>query len=234
MKFKAVIFDFDGVIADTELLHYMAFCRVLEKEAGKIEKDTYWDKYLGFTDKEALEAMSRDYGFELTEEKLGWLIDEKAAVFDELASTESCILDGFSRLTSSLSRAGIKMAICSGALFSDIEGIFSAEAERSGQNFFKYFDAVVTADDVNRGKPHPEGYLKAVEKLGRTASGVLSPAECTVIEDSHWGLEAGAAAGAKTVGVTGTYSRSELEAKADMVVDSLAELSAEKISGIFQ
>ncbi|OXU14614.1 HAD family hydrolase [Sedimentisphaera salicampi] len=233
MGFKAVLFDFDGVIADTELLHYMAFCKILEKQAGRIEKDVYWEKYLGFTDKEALEAMSRDYGFELTEEKLGWLIDEKAAVFDELASTERCILKGFAQLTSSLSKAGIKMAICSGALFSDIEGIFAAEAERSGKNYFKYFDAVVTADDVSRGKPHPEGYTKAAEKLARTTAGGLSPAECTVIEDSHWGLEAGAAAGAKTIGVAGTYSRSELEPKADMVVDSLTELNAEKISGIF-
>lgn len=234
MSLKAVIFDFDGVIADTEMLHYRAFCAVLEGEGVLLGKEEYWDKYLGFSDKEAFEHIAKDKSFELSDVKLGWLIDEKAAVFDEFVRVDNCLLPGVTNLLVSLKENGIAMAICSGALLSDIEGVFNCASRHFNYDYFSFFTTVVTADDVKQGKPHPEGYNRAIELLNSKVHGGVLPVECVVVEDSHWGLEAAIAAGTKTIAVAGSYSMKELEGKADLLVTSLEELDAPAITAMLQ
>ncbi|MGE4286610.1 MAG: HAD family hydrolase [Phycisphaerae bacterium] len=232
MGLEAVIFDFDGVLADTELLHYRAFCAALESEGVRLEKDVYWEKYLGYTDKEAFEQMSSDFGFSLNANKLSWLIDEKAARFDEFVRLENSLLPGVTELLLSLREAGVPMAICSGALLCDIEGVFECARRHSGIDYFSFFDVVVTAEDVADGKPHPEGYEKTMELLSSDRESFIRPERCVVVEDSHWGLEAARSAGMRTIAVCGSYSAEELAGFADFVVGSLTELNAEIIAAV--
>jgi len=139
---KAVIFDFDGVICDSELLHYKALNRVFNRYGVDVPKEVHWAKYLGYSDLENIEAVNRDY-------KMGWdaavinrLMKEKKILFEDLAGQESIIIDGVETFVRRLMDAGIRCAICSGALRSDIELMLR------GADFAKAFEVIVSADDV--------------------------------------------------------------------------------------
>ena len=218
---KAVIFDFDGVICDSEALHYRALNTVFNRCGVDIPKAVHWDKYLGFTDLENIEAVNADYCMGLDAVGVQRLIAEKKEVFDHLAAAESLLIDGVEPFVQMLMEHGLRRAICSGALRSDIDLMLN------GSGLDGAFEVIVTADDVAKGKPSPEGYLLALSKLNLSGQDTIKPAECVVIEDSHWGLEAAKAAGMHPIAVTNTYSRAELENKAEYVSDNLGTVTIE-------
>jgi len=230
---KAVIFDFDGVIADSEEIHYRAFVEVLEPYGIHLDHKVYWDTYLGYNDRDAYRHINADNGNVLSEEQIDWLIDEKAVVFDEIIRRDGVIIDGVFEFLKMLKDNSIPMAICSGASWMDIENVFKATEKRTGCDLAKAFKVIVSADDVIKGKPHPEGYLLALNKLNSILGQEIQPSECLVIEDSHWGIEAGKAAGMKVLAVTNSYPREQLEKAADTVVDTLKTLCITDISGGF-
>jgi len=223
---KAVIFDFDGVIADSEALHYEALDAVFKRYGVDVPKEVHWDKYLGYSDRENIEAVNVDYGMEWDNAKVQVLIDEKKVVFDELVTSGSIIIDGVATFIQRLIDGGIRRAICSGALRSDI-GLMLA-----GADFKDAFEVIVAADDVTHGKPDPEGYLLALSQLNKKAAALIQPNQCVVIEDSHWGLEAAAAAGMNPIAVTNTYSRGELAQEGRKVIDRLDELTMADLSDL--
>jgi beta-phosphoglucomutase len=223
---KAVIFDFDGVIADSELLHYKALNAVFNRCGVDIPKEVHWEKYLGYSDLDNIEAVNRDYCMGLDDAKVQTLIAEKKVIFDELVTSGSVIIDGVAVFVQRLIEGGIRRAICSGALRSDIDLMLA------GSGFADAFEVIVAADDVKHGKPDPEGYLLALDKLNRSGDHPIKAGECVVVEDSHWGLEAAVAAGMNPVAVTTTYSRKELAPKAKKVVDRLDELSIKQLHAL--
>ncbi|MHC5158938.1 MAG: HAD hydrolase-like protein, partial [Planctomycetota bacterium] len=91
---KAVIFDFDGVIADSEALHYKALNTVFNRYGVDVPKDVHWQKYLGYSDRENIEAVNIDYSMGMGDSKVQILIEEKKVVFDELGADGSIIIDG--------------------------------------------------------------------------------------------------------------------------------------------
>ncbi len=216
---QAVIFDFDGVVADSELLHYQALNTIFKRFGVDIPKAVHWDKYLGYSDLENIEAVNRDYSMGLDAAAIAEQIAEKKVVFDELAVAESMIIDGVAEFIAMLTSHKIRIAICSGALRSDIDLMLS------GVDFKEAFEVIVTADDVKHGKPDPEGYLLALAKLNAGRVDAIGPNDCIVIEDSHWGLEAAAAAGMNPIAVTNTYAKDELDGKAKKIVDRLDALT---------
>ena len=224
---QAVIFDFDGVICDSELLHYKALNATFNRYGVDVPKDVHWDKYLGYSDLDNIIAVNHDYKMGLTDEQVQQIIDKKKTVFDELVIKESIIIDGVPEFIQMLVDHNIRRAVCSGALRSDIELMLA------GSSFANVFETIVTADDVKCGKPAPEGYLMSLDRLN-TRGGPIQPSECIVIEDSHWGLEAAAAAGMNPVGVTNTYSRDELDSKAKKIVDRLDELTMDDLNSLCQ
>jgi beta-phosphoglucomutase len=226
---KTVIFDFDGVIADSEEIHFRSFNQTLAPMGVIIDQKVYWQKYLGFTDKEAYEHMSEDLGLNLTDEKIDWLIDEKAVVFDEIVHSDGVLIDGVLQFFKHLRENSIPTAICSGATLSDIESVFEATRKRLGIDLSQNFKTVVTADDVKDGKPSPQGYLLTLEKLNEICPNAITPADCVVIEDSHWGIEAARAAKMKVIAVTNSYPEAELTPAADMVVETLKDLTIKQI-----
>jgi beta-phosphoglucomutase-like phosphatase (HAD superfamily) len=114
------------------------------------------------------------------------------------------------------------MAICSGAVLEEIELIL----EQSGLGPF--FEEIVSAEQIAKGKPDPEGFLLALERLNEGSQNSIAANECVVIEDSHWGLEAGNAAGMHTVGITNTYNPGQLS-MAEKIIASLSELTIDDL-----
>ena len=223
---QAVIFDFDGVIADSEASHYEALDAVFKRHGVDVSKEVHWDKYLGYSDRENIEAVNIDYEKGWDNVAVKQIINEKKVVFDELIASGSMIIDGVATLIQRLIDNSVRLAICSGALRSDIDLMLA------GADFKDAFEAIVTADDVTHGKPDPEGYSLALNKLNQNGSGRITADQCVVIEDSHWGLEAAAAAGMYPIAVTNTYSRSELAKKGRKIVDRLDELTLDDLSAL--
>ena len=225
---QAVIFDFDGVIADSEALHYKALNTVFNRYGVDVSKDLHWQKYLGYSDRENIEAVNVDYSMGMDYTKIQTLIDEKKIVFDELVADGSIIINGVSVFIQRLIDSGIRRAICSGALRSDIDLMLG------GTDFKDAFEVIVTADDVKHGKPDPEGYLQALKKLNGNEVTPIEASQCIVIEDSHWGLEAASAAGMNPIAVTNTYPKEELDGKARKIVDRLDELTVDDLHNLCQ
>ncbi len=218
---KAVIFDFDGVISDSEAIHYQAINAIISRFGISIPRAKYWADYLGFNDVDCFAAVSDDYNLGLNSRAVAQLVHEKIDVFEKLAAQESSIIDGVAGFIEMLNTGGVRLAICSGALLTDIQLMLK------GTVFADLFEVIVTADTegLTRGKPFPDGYLLTVDKLNETGAETIEPAHCVVIEDSHWGLEAAAAAGMARIAVANTYPADELSKFADKVVSSLGDLT---------
>jgi len=219
---RAVIFDFDGVITDSEVLHLRAFNKILARYNIEIKEEVYYKEYLGFTDLDCFEIVVREGGLGLDSEQIKNLIRQKNRVFEELAATEATIFEGVPEFLQMLNENGVPTAICSGAVLEEISLIL----EQSGLGPF--FAAIVSGDQVTKGKPDPEGFLLALERLNKGNQNPIAANECVVIEDSHWGLEAGNAAGMHTVGITNTYDAEQLGI-AEKVVERFSELTIDDL-----
>lgn len=220
---RAVIFDFDGVISDSEPAHYQAFNQLLADYEICLSKEQYYSKYLGTTDAELLRMVSTEYDTDYNGLSIDELVSRKAVIFVELIEKEDHIIEGVSQLLESLTKNNIRIAICSGASAEDLKVMLK------GSNLEKYFEIIVSADDVDKGKPDPAGYTLALQKLNQAESNPIQPNQTAAIEDSHWGLKAAAAAGMHTIGVVGSYAAEEL-LMAELVIDSMTELKIEKLS----
>ncbi len=215
---QAVIFDFDGVITDSEILHFRSFNEILAPFGAELTTHDYYKTYLGFSDVDCLNLLIRQGILKIDSSEIPDLVGQKDAVFKRLAATEGRIFEGVRDFLEMLSRNNIPMAICSGALLCEIELVLE-EARLRG-----YFDAIVSAEHVKKGKPHPEGFLLALSRLNSTRGDPIPAARCIAIEDSRWGLEAARAARMHTVAVTNTYDAAQLAA-AEKTVASLADLA---------
>jgi beta-phosphoglucomutase len=220
---RAVIFDFDGIISDSEPAHHQAFNQLLADFRICLSKEQYYSKYLGTTDAELLRMISTEYDTDYNGLSIDELVHRKAVIFAELMEQEDHIIEGVSQLLESLTKNNIRIAICSGASAEDINVMLK------GSNLKKYFKIIVSADDVDRGKPDPAGYTLALQKLNQTESEPILPNQTAAIEDSHWGLEAAAAAGMHTIALVGSYSAEELS-MAELVIGNMTELKIEKLS----
>lgn len=216
---RAVIFDFDGVIADTEPLHFKAFNIVLAKFGIEITTESYYTDYLGFTDYDCFRFVAEKNSLGLDEKMLNDLIQKKCKVFAELVKNDGGIIEGVCPFLKMLRENNIPLAICSGALLCDIEETLA------GAELRQFFETIVAADDVEKGKPHPQGFLLALQRLNELTSQEPIPTDsCIVIEDSRWGLQAARAAEMHTIAVTNSYHADELS-MAEKIVSNLSDLS---------
>ena len=213
MAIQAVVFDFDGVLADSEPLHLKAYQALLEPHGIHLDQRTYCERYLGYDDEGALKQIAEDNGLMLGDEELEMLIVEKGHVFEALVGSRDVLYPGAAECVRRLA-AVWPVGVASGALRADIDLMLR------GAGIDEHFRFIVAAGDTDRTKPAPDPYLRAAELHG------VPPGACVAIEDSHWGLESARAAGLRTIAITHTYPRDTLIA-ADVVVDSLNELTAD-------
>ena len=214
---KAVILDFDGVITDSEMLHLRCFNEVLAGFSVEIATEDYYKEYLGLTDIDVFRLVVDKGLLKLTARQIENLAKQKNQIFKELAETEATIIPGVSNFLQMLERNNIPIAICSGALLAEIELILEAAQLRS------FFEVIVSAEQVKRGKPQPDGPLLTLQKLNEKNRKPITAGECVMVEDSYWGLEAAKAAGMHTIAVTNSYDPDQLT-MAEKIVTRLDEL----------
>ena len=213
---KAVIFDFDGVIVDSEPLHLRAFQRTVETLGLKLSPADYYSRYLACDDKTFFRKFLEDNGRRGTERKVARLIEHKGVCFEEMIGEDIRIFPGVLEFLETI-RDKFHTAIGSGALSAEINLILGKKG-LSG-----FFDFVIGADDTENSKPSPEVYIKCLEELRRDYDSTVTAGQCIVFEDSPHGVLAAKRAGMKCVGITNSCSGSELKL-ADRVTESLFEI----------
>ena len=220
---RAIVFDFDGVIANSEPLHFRGYRDVLAEQGVALSEPDYYARYLGFDDVGAFEAIGRDCGVVWTPAQIADLVSRKAVRLEELERDVSVLFPG---AADAIRRAAAAMpiAIASGARGEEIRRVLVRE------NLLACFTAIVAAEDTAVSKPAPDPYLRALTLLTPACGGVLRAADCVAIEDSHWGLESARAAGLRTVAVTNTYAANQLTA--DVIISSLEAMDLDRMSRI--
>jgi HAD superfamily hydrolase (TIGR01509 family) len=219
---QAIIFDFDGVIADSEPLHLRAYQEVLQKAGIELTREDYYSRYLGFDDRGLLRTLAADRRVRLTDEILNGWIAAKAAIVEELMAGDEVIFPGAVVCIRALAEK-FSLAIASGALEPEIQIALRYAGLTDS------FKAISSASDGVPGKPAPDLYLLALSKL--RAIMPVDAASCIAIEDSHWGLDAAKAAGLRTVAVTHTYPAAQLT-DADVVVDRLSDITIPQLEAL--
>ncbi|MFN8059088.1 MAG: HAD family phosphatase [Vicinamibacterales bacterium] len=222
----AVVFDFDGVIVNSEPLHLRTFQGTLADLGIALSDRDYYDKYLGYTDEEAFQAAAADAGRPLSAADLRALIDRKTALMPELLAEPGILFPDAADCIARLA-AHVPLAIASGAIREEIELVLD------GAGLRRYFRTIVAAGETPRSKPAPDPYARAVDVLREQGDLPANGRPSVAIEDSHWGLLSAARAGLRTVAVTSSYGADELTT-ADRVVARLAELTIEDIWTLMQ
>lgn len=229
MSIRALLLDFDGVLVASEPLHHRGFQIVLEPLGIELTWEEYRERYMGYGDRDAFTAILRDrgrFGGERPpQEELEKLCREKARVVAELWH-ELKPLPGVLPFLEEASSLYL-MGVVSGALHKEVV----SGLERIGA--LPYISTVVAAEDVEKGKPDPEGYLKACARLSAILSAQgdppLSPYEAVAFEDTAYGLKAARAAHLYTVGLLGSEPPQALAPYADLLLSSLTELKPQDL-----
>jgi beta-phosphoglucomutase len=220
MRLQAVVFDFDGVIADTEPVHLEAFQEQLRSVGLELDREEYMDRYLGYSDREGFEIISRDHGRPLPPDEIDRLIAQKTVRVQELFVSRPLLFPGAASRIAEWAPL-VPLAVASGALRAEIEVLLAAGGLSS------CFHVLVSANDPVDGKPSPQPYQLAMSKLAEAVpslTGALRPDRCVAIEDSRWGIVAARAAGMRVIGVTSSYAADELR-DADLVVSGVGDLT---------
>ena len=219
---RAVIFDFDGVITDSEVLHLRAFNRSLAPFGIEISTKDYYTNYLGYSDFDCYKALIDNGVLKIDESRVDDILREKSRIFEELTKTEGRTIEGVHEFLRMLKHNKVPMAICSGSLMAEIELMLDEAKLR------QFFTVIVSAEQVKKGKPSPEGFLLTLQKLNKKHRPPIAAGQCIVIEDSRWGLQAARGAGMHPVAVTNSYGADQLTL-AEKVVAKLTELTVEDL-----
>jgi HAD superfamily hydrolase (TIGR01509 family) len=217
---RAIVFDFDGVIADSEPLHFAAFREILAEEGLSLTEADYYARFLGLDDAGVFESIGANW----TAAHILDMTARKAVRLETLEGDRSMLFPGADAAIRRAA-AAVPIAIASGARNAEIRRVL----DRSGLT--ACFAAIVGADDTPRSKPAPDPYLLAIAQLRHATGEPLDAAECVAIEDSCWGLESAHAAGLRTVGVAQTYGTADLSA-ADLVIPTVAALDVAVLRGL--
>jgi beta-phosphoglucomutase family hydrolase len=215
-RLEAVLWDLDGVIADTGDYHYGAW------------RDVFGKKGVAFSRKDFMRHFGQRHdtiirfalGNNLSKDEFDAVTEEKQQNYRRRVAENIRALPGAIELIKSLNENGIKTAIASSAPLDNIEIIIK------GLKIDNYFQAIAHGTEVSEGKPNPQIFLLAAKKLG------VSPGNCVVIEDAIAGVAAAKTAGMKCVAVTNSHHQESLK-KADLIVDTLAKVSIKELAGLF-
>jgi beta-phosphoglucomutase len=210
---KAALWDMDGTMVDTAELHFQAWETVC-REHGRDFTRADFAATFGRRNPEIIHTL---FGERFNDEQSAALADRKEEVYRAAASAGVVLLPGARTLLDDLHRAGFVQAIGSSAPRANLELILRLTGVA------RFFDAVIGSEDTQRGKPDPQVFLVAAERLG------VPPARCVVFEDAVAGVQAARAGGMKAVAVrfVGHHAESALrQAGADLVVESLEQVSA--------
>lgn len=211
----AVIFDMDGVLVDSYHAHFESW----QKFYGELGVEYDEEKFAADFGRTSRDILRRTLGDDLSDEQVVAWDSRKEALYRDILREHFPAMDGAIELIRALKSDGFQLAVGSSGPPENVSLAIEQLAACA------HFDATVTGTDVTRGKPDPQVFLIAADRLG------VAPAHCAVVEDAVHGITAAKRAGMAAIGLTGTLQRAELTA-ADAVVDSLRELSAERIRSL--
>ena len=214
---QAIVFDFDGVIADSEPLHLKAYQQALAEDGLLLDRDEYFARYLGYDDVGMLQALARDRGLAWTDRHITALVARKGTKLQALLEGDEVLFPGAAAFVRTAA-AEVPIAIASGAMRHEIVQIVRAAG------LGDLFTTIVASGDTPESKPSPAPYLLAFEQLQQASGRPLDRRRCVAIEDSVWGLESARGAGLRCVGVTTSYPAAELTG-AELVVGGLTALT---------
>ncbi len=223
----AVFFDCDGVLVNTEPLHYRAFLRTLAPYGISFDYETYVNRYIGFDDRDAFSAIASDYTALFRDSDIQFLIEQKNALLIEEASRGVDTFDGVVPFVKSLFDAGIPLGLVSGSFRREVEVFLNY------LGILELFSIFVTAEDVKHSKPDPESYLKALDLMSDYLNKTLNPSSCFAFEDTPAGIEAAKGANIKVIGVEHSFDRKDLY-KADVVIPSFKEMSLDSFMSLLK
>ena len=214
MKEIAVIFDMDGVLVENSEIHNEAWRLTCEKH-GKTKTVEEIKELFGGTNKVFIENL-----LGITDEKQAIKIaEEKETLYRNMVVKELKAPKGLLEFLFDLKKNSVKLAVATSAPRINLDFILDKLEIRS------FFDVLVDESLVTHGKPNPEVYIQASQKLG------ISPKNCVVIEDAIYGVQAGLAAGMSVIGITTTFKKEQLGI-ANMVIDNFFELNYSKINSL--
>lgn len=213
---KAVIFDMDGVIIDSEPVHLKLEQKMFRELGINVTKEEHYS-YIGTTSNYMWEDIRNKHGVTKVLEEL--VKNDRDTYFNHLISKENemILIDGVKEFIKELHKNGVKLAIASSSPLNVIEavaGIFGID---------EYFDILVSGDYVEKSKPEPDIFLYAAKKLG------VSPEDCIVVEDSHNGVLAAKKAGMSCIGYMNPASGTQDISMADLVVDCFSKVNCKSV-----
>ncbi len=214
---KAVIWDMDGTIADTAQYHHKGWQIVFRKRGTNYTEEDFRRN----TGKRSDTIVREVLGEKIPQNEITEIIQEKDETFRQLMGQNIKLFPGVLRLITSLKEHGFKIAIASSAPMENIQLITQS------LKIDNCFDAIISGWEVTKGKPHPQTFLLAAEKLGVEAE------DCIVIEDAISGVAAGKRANMRCIAVTNTTSREELR-EADLVIDTLEEITVDDLNRLLE
>ncbi len=218
--FQALIFDFDGVITDTEPVHMKAWLHVFWPLKIRFGKEEYEKFYVGLNDRDFLDAVGKNHNRIFLENEKRILIKKKQSKTLSLLNKKIPLLPDVDKFIEYASKK-YALAICSGASKKEILFILNK------LNWVNLFDPIITLEDVVKGKPEPEGYILACKKLAKRLNmSKIKLDKFLAIEDSPKGIAAAHAAGLKCLAISNTFPPSSLK-EAEWVVSSLSEFKLE-------
>jgi len=217
---RAVIFDFDGVLVDSERLHYEALARALKEKC----MDLTWEEFkvgcIGVPDWDAVKWALKRNGVD-DDEQTSEVLQRKTEIYDAWLKDRLPAVDGMADVVKALAQKFV-LAIASGSFRYQIEAVLLREG------ILDLFPIIVGHEDCEKGKPDPTPFLMAMERLNEFVSPPLRPHECLVIEDSPAGIQAARKAGMRCVALR-TYYEDEALKDADIIVDNLKALLLPKV-----
>ena len=206
---KAVIWDMDGVIADTAPYHLKAWQQVFRKRGVNFTEEDFKRNFGQRNDT----IIRNTLGLSTSQSEIEAIANEKENIYRNIVKDKIRPLPGAVNLIKSLAENGFKMALASSAPIENIQLITTR------LDINHYFQAIVSGREVTKGKPSPQGFLLAAQRLG------VEPKQCIVIEDAVAGVSAAKKAGMRCLAITNTHPRTSLT-EADLIVDTLEEVSA--------
>ncbi len=224
MPLRAAVFDFDGVIVDSEPMHFRSLQYALRTESVEITEEEYFSSLLAYDNRGAIRRALEHRREPADPDRVERLASLMVARFGELLP-EIPVFDGATELVRGLG-AEVPLAIASGARHCEVDAILR------GVGLHNAFATIVAAEDAPRTKPDPAPYLEAARRLAAEVDD-LPPADCIAFEDSIPGIASALAAGMKVVGVAHSYPAEKLQA-AHRVVDSLVGVDVDDLRGLFR
>ncbi|HUT29439.1 MAG TPA: HAD family phosphatase [Sedimentisphaerales bacterium] len=212
-----VIFDLDGVLIDSSEFHKQSWFDLAEKEGFEMT-DEFFCETFGMQNYQIIPMLAKR---DMSPEEIDRLAQWKEQRYRDLIEDAQILAPGADALLADLKRSGFLLAIGSSAPRKNMDFVL----ERIGVGH--YFDAIVTGEDVKEGKPAPDTFLKAAERLS------LPPDRCVVVEDAVAGVQAARNAGMRVIALATTRPRKDLT-EADLVADSLADLTPDDFINLIE